>query len=771
MADQMVLKTQQWLNQTYNGKTGYIAVTENGNTGWNTIYALRRALQIELGITATSSNFGPSTTANFIARFPNGVIQQSPDDETESNIYAIIQGACWCKGYSTGASNITKHFYSGTGKAIKQLKTGAGCADKTSTVTLNVMKALLSMNQFVLLSSGNVFIQQIQQKLNNKYEAYIGLIPCDGLYGRSMNQAMIKVLQSIEGYSVEDATGNFGSGTKANLPIVPNSDTLSEEKEIEAINLVRYSLCCNGYDIAVNYEGWDSALEDTLKQFQNDMCINQTGICDTDTWMSLLLSKGNPDRSCIACDTRFEITESRMKYLKNNGFQIVGRYLTGGDFKELRPNEVQNIINNGLKFFPIFQESAADLSYFTSSRGIHDAKVSVNAARKHGIPVNTIIYFAVDTDPTDSEISSYIMPYFKSLYENMTKAYKIGVYGTRNVCTQVMNAGYAETCFVSDMSTGYSGNMGFKMPSNWNLDQFHEIKNITISNFVTMDLDKVAYSGKFPVVETLYDSIYNYISKIRDLETLYLEYKNSKNESCTVTNLILGITNFLRSFKYSSDLWYVATLAEINTEFIDYVKNNDLSLYNDLAVYANSNSKTLYDSYSGNIDIGHLAATIEGYLSATLIPGFWFGWGGDLASLMKQVANDYNANGGNRLDIANSLIGEPNSSFQYADICSDSDAIKIGKMLKSSTGIHPLSDILNQYYSTNAEQRISYFLLDLENVNIDFSNLSTAIFNKMSGVFENTILIPILGVALDGAVKNACCDAFAQYIINNYPTI
>lgn len=38
-----------------------------------------------------------------------------------------------------------------------------------------------------------------------------------------------------------------------------------------------------------------------------------------------------------------------------------------------------------------------------------------------------------------------------------------------------MSAGYATTCFVSDMSTGYSGNMGFKMPSDWNLDQFASV--------------------------------------------------------------------------------------------------------------------------------------------------------------------------------------------------------------------------------------------------------------------------------------------------------
>lgn len=59
--DQMVLKTQQWLDNTYRGRTGYVEVNETGNTGWATISALMRAMQIEFGITSTSSNFGPTT--------------------------------------------------------------------------------------------------------------------------------------------------------------------------------------------------------------------------------------------------------------------------------------------------------------------------------------------------------------------------------------------------------------------------------------------------------------------------------------------------------------------------------------------------------------------------------------------------------------------------------------------------------------------------------------------------------------------------------------
>ena len=518
--DTMVLKTQQWLNQTYNGRTGYIPVNETGNTGWSTIYALTRALQIELGITATSTNFGPTTTAKFNQRFPSGVHQQAIDDETESNIYAIIQGALWCKGYFVNATEITKHFYSGTGNAIISMKEDAGMINPDSTVTLEVMKALLSMTQYKLISGGDPIIRQIQQGLNRNYSGYINYEPCDGVYGREMNNSLIVALQAIEGFSISEATGNFGNGTKSRIPIIPYLGSEYTSDEIgQAILLVRYALYCNGYYVYVNSEEYDTDLVNYIKQFQIDMILTSNGIVNLDTWMALLLSKGNPDRTCTACDTRFEMTNERINYLKQNRYQIVGRYLTGGDFKELRVGEPKRILDAGLKFFPIFQESGANIAFFTSANGAIDAKSAINAARKHGIPTGNIIYFAVDTDPTDPEITNYILPYFNSLKNNMNNKYKIGVYGTRNVCTRVMNAGYAETCFVSNMSTGYSGNMGFKMPNNWNLDQFHEFQVTTASG--TWDLDKVAYSGKFSVVNSLDEPSYDGHVTVRDYMNHY----------------------------------------------------------------------------------------------------------------------------------------------------------------------------------------------------------------------------------------------------------
>lgn len=507
MSDPYVENTQKWLNANYTGKPGYNPITVTGATGWTTIYALLEALQIELGITSTSHNFGPSTTAKFNARFPNGVVQQNADDTTEDNIYGIIQGALLCKGYATGSATVTKHFYSGTGTAIKNLKSDAGCSDTSSNVTLNVMKALMSMDQFRIVgleTSEKTKIRKVQQALNNKYEAYIGLAPCDGSYGRQMNKALIQALQAIEGLTPEQATGTFGATTKAKLPIVPNQGALDSTTEKKAILLVRYALCCNGYtSVNITSENWDTNIKNAIADFQSDMYLSDSLIVDVDTWMALLLSCGNPNRRCNACDTVYSMKPARtdrLTTLKNNSILCVGRYITGNS-KILDEGEIENIINNGFKFIPIYQiDGKPSISHFTSDNGKNDARIARIRARSFKIPENNIIYFAVDVDAQDTDIQNNILPYFKAIKENL-QSYKVGVYGTRNVCNQVMNNKYAESCYVSDMSTGYSGNMGFKMPDNWNLDQYAEISlSASSGNFA---IDKVMYSGKQTLVESL----------------------------------------------------------------------------------------------------------------------------------------------------------------------------------------------------------------------------------------------------------------------------
>ena len=139
--DEMVLMVQRWLNTTYGDDSRFNKVEENGKTGWNTIYGLRRALQIEIGIQETSDSFGPST----YAKCPN--INQGD----EGNLVYIVQGGLWCKGYSPGGFN--GYYGNGTYAAVKQLKSDMGFPTASGNMNRDIMKGLLDMSAFVCLTS------------------------------------------------------------------------------------------------------------------------------------------------------------------------------------------------------------------------------------------------------------------------------------------------------------------------------------------------------------------------------------------------------------------------------------------------------------------------------------------------------------------------------------------------------------------------------------------------------------------------------------------
>lgn len=515
VGDPMVYLTQRWLNQEYGDVPGFGSVPENGRTGWDTIYGLTRALQIELGITSLANNFGP-TTARLYGQNP-----LHRQDGITNKKFAILQGALWCKGYSPGyylrenadgTVSFDEIFNENVERAVIQLKKDAGFTNPDGVVTVNLMKALLSMDAFKLLSSygGDVKVREMQQKLNRKYEAYTGLTPCDGVYGRNTNKAVIYALQAEEGLPTRVANGNFGNTTKRCCPQIPYARNSSAAKsysgsyytqsKISAMTeLVQFALYVNGFGDGVTDGIFDAGTQQAIRAFQKKYAIPQTGIADKTTWLSLFISCGDTDRSAKAADCATILTAAKAKSLYDNGYRYIGRYLTGtyngGISKAITREEAQIIFDAGLNFFPIYQTSARSNSYFTEAQGKYDAKEAIKHAAALGIPRNTIIYFAVDFDCMDYQITSNIIPYFRAVHETMVGSiYRTGIYGTRNACTRVSNMGYACSSFVGDMSTGFSGNLGFSMPDNWAFDQF---KTTTIgSGAGYLEIDKDGFSGK-----------------------------------------------------------------------------------------------------------------------------------------------------------------------------------------------------------------------------------------------------------------------------------
>lgn len=227
------------------------------------------------------------------------------------------------------------------------------------------------------------------------------------------------------------------------------------------------------------------------------------------TIKALLSSSGDTTRAASACDTATIITEEKAQTLRNNGYKTVGRYLTGNvrtssglTSKALTSQELAVIFDAGLKVFPIYQDGGYESSYFVKDQGTRDAYSAASAARRLGFPSGTTIYFAVDFDAYDYEVTDKIIPYFQEIKSAFAKMqtfstapkYEIGVYGPRNICIRTQEAGLTKYSFVANMSTGFSGNLGYPMPNNWAFDQFYE--GTIGSGSGSIGIDKDGFSGK-----------------------------------------------------------------------------------------------------------------------------------------------------------------------------------------------------------------------------------------------------------------------------------
>ncbi|MBC2172645.1 glycoside hydrolase domain-containing protein [Listeria booriae] len=497
--DEMVRQVQSWLNKTYDkyvAKGDFQTIPENGKTGWTTVYALTRALQIELGISPTADNFGPTTEKLFKP------LTIGASDAKPTNINYILQGAFYCKGYSPGG--FTGVFGGQTQIAVKMFQKDAGLATQDGVVSTIIMKSLLDMSAFQTVSGGTYGVRTVQQNLNRDYSAWIGkLVPCDGLYGRDTNTSLIYALQKEEGMARTTANGNFGPGTTTSLTNLIS--TFASNKAL--VLLLQYSLACNGLPINQFSGVYDAETTNLVKRYQEFMKMSiTTGAITMGTFKALLSSAGDTNRSATACDTSYVLNTDQIDTLWNAGYRYVGRYLTGNVIrggvrvpKAMNQAEIAAILKKGLKIFPIYQDGGYEIPYFeVPFQGTSDGYKAIDAAYNLGFPAGTTIYFAVDLDAYDYQITDLIIPYFQNLraafkQNQALRSYQIGVYGARNVCSRLKSAGLVDNVFVADMSTGFSGNLGFPMPEDWAFDQYFEMSIGTGNG--KLDIDKVTYSG------------------------------------------------------------------------------------------------------------------------------------------------------------------------------------------------------------------------------------------------------------------------------------
>ncbi|WP_082824307.1 glycoside hydrolase domain-containing protein [Rossellomorea marisflavi] len=702
----MVFMVQEWVNRTYDGRNGYEPAPENGKTGWSTMYALTRALQIELGIGTPADNFGPGTSAAYKG-WGEMELGKVPEDEKGKNIVQILQGACYCKGYDPGG--FTGLFDEELKTAVVNLQTDAGLPVRNGKVYDYVFKAFLTMDAYVLTLGGDPKIREMQQDLNYKYNTNSGVQPCDGHYQRGTNKALIFGIQAEEGIPPYLQTGSVGPMTRDRLPILSSGSTGN------FVKLLQYALYVNGFDPGIFNGYYGSAVRQAVTEFQRFCLLPVNGVVGQETWLSTLVSTGDSSRKGTACDCVTMITPERAETLKSAGYKTVGRYLTnvpGSSLnKKIQPGELQNIFNAGLTVFPIYQTLGSYLEYFTLEQGRIDAESALKAARGYGFLKESTIYFAVDFDVLGHEITENIIPYFIGLNERMSNLggiYKIGIYGPRALCIRVSERGLATTSFVSGMSTGFSGNLGYPLPENWAFDQISTISigsgtgHIEIDNNINSGKDRgesaVDSSLEYPSIPDMNDHVFfDLVDKIYDIAFAY-----SGGNVIKANKLVC---QYIRSNEYYGSLWSIAA-GSLDDEFLEIV-NTQLN---------NPTINEVYDpKYKIDIEMPHLAATLNSILTYGSIDNplaELSGWAGDLLQVAggSMVADGYDSG----YEAAFEQIGHLDksvSTFSMADLIADVDAVNLGNML-----IHipePINLLLRNYFKEQYAVRFSLFFESL----------------------------------------------------------
>lgn len=494
MADEQVRLAQWFINTSYaNRVDGIPYVEEDGITGWATMYALTRCLQHELGITSLSDNFGPATLGALESKYP----RISARTELSDNFYRIIQSALYCKGYDGG--NIDGSYNDRVSAAVELLKQDMGVlhAYPGDSLTPKVFKGLLNMDPYVVVSGGETAVREIQQFLNRWYvdRRDFFVIPCDGHHSRDVAKAMLLAIQYELGMADGVANGVFGPGTRAGL----KEHTVAAGSPGRWVRLFQAAMLLNRRPASFNGI-FTAQTEEAVAAFQSFTKLPQTGKGDYQTWASLLVSTGDPTRKGTALDCVSTITPARARTLTDAGYRYAGRYLsnvpgTSLD-KEIKAGELATIAGAGMRCFPIYQTYGGEAGYFRNSQGSADAYAAIERAVHHGFKPGTRIYFAVDFDALDHQVSSHIIPHFEAVNRvlHADGRYEVGAYGPRNVCSRLAAARLSTASFVSDMSTGFSGNLGYPLPGDWAFDQ---IATLTVgSGDGAIEIDNNIASGR-----------------------------------------------------------------------------------------------------------------------------------------------------------------------------------------------------------------------------------------------------------------------------------
>ncbi|WP_316291566.1 glycoside hydrolase domain-containing protein [Clavibacter michiganensis] len=705
--DDQVKLSQQYLNTTYGSRSGYQRVPENGLTGWPTTFGIIRALQIELGITALSDSFGPATEAAF-----NLKVGSVSSKTSSTQIVSLLQCALWCKGKPGGT--VGSGWTSTVAASVTGVKLdmGLGVNALSADVPLKVMKSLLTMDAYTKLPGGSDMIRAGQQWLNGKYSirASFYISPCDGLFTRQTQQAILYALQYELGMNDATANGNFGSQTKAGIKAKAVVANGSRDVSTSFVRLYQLLLACNAYPAA--FDGtFSSSTYSSTRDFQGFMELPVNGKGDFSTWAALLVSTGDTDIAATAFDTSTPLTADFAASRFKEGYRIAGRYLTV-ESKSIKARELDTIFNAGLALLPVFQAYNNAASFFTEAEGRNHGRQAGVRARQLGIKPGAMIFFAVDYGATGEEANSIVLDYFRGVNAAVNASdtiYTVGVYATRNVASIVTGAKLALGVWVSGMSTGYSGNLGFKMPTLWMYNQIQELATINIDRNVVSKRARPVQRSDVDATPLIggsrYNNFYWYIVALQfSIEEDMKARGIPATSNLAADTLLFGLSRinydspafngYIFAIPPNVDLAVGTALTAVQNKVkYSYIKSDHKP---------NGDYEVLATDYDGG-DVSHMAATAMGVLRwgdvdgrAELMISDFGGWGLDMVSFWANFKGVWEPRGVSIAEYGRQLGAEVGTGvptlptwqtvtgFGRSDLIADADGYLIAREIRKS---------------------------------------------------------------------------------------
>lgn len=745
--DSQILAAQKWLNATYENFSGWVPVPENGLTGWDTIYGLRRGLQAELSISPLASGFGPATTAAFVAQI--GRIDAS--STVSENVLRILSGALFCKGYP-GFYEGEDPTFGTVSESIASVRGDLGLGTDPPFVDVKLMASLLSMDAYTIpfFGDGTSQVRDVQQWMNGEYTVRpdFAIVPCDGIFSRQVQTALLFALQYEFGMADGVANGNFGPGTRSGLRSQAAVGPGSQDGTHNFVRLFQAAMRFNRYDTDFNGQ-FGSDLESTTSEFQSFMEIPATGRGDYTTWCSLLVSSGDTSMRTTGFDTSKQLTPAIASAAQSAGYTHVGRY-TVGPGKFITSDELSGLKAAGLRVFPLHQVYNNDASEMTHAEGLSQGMSAIERCRCLGIPGGSTVFFSVDFDPVGEVVDGPVADFFDGVNDAMNSvvntSYRVGVYGTRNVCQTMTDDGKAEAAFVAGMSTGWSGNMGFPMPAQWNYNQIVE----TTQDFAgsTVPIDHVVVSRQARSVDlsgvvppptekdgsdtaTGFDVVFEWTVRAEVAIERHLKEVGTALDPLDSYSAFSGdyILDWLRKPRYD-DAAYAGLWGK-------YLPPSDTTAEQ---IQARAAAQEALEAMTEDTDknpgttrdVMHFGATAAGYRKwglPTDVTTYGLGdLGGWLLDLL-QAYGTYRQVAGNSdvLTWMTKNVGSADSSgFGYGDVVADADAWLIVKAMQQHDDV--LSDAMRDVFQSSTAARIGRFYSERfggseENVAVQFANL------------------------------------------------